>query len=96
MGTSTIFSALDLKDNYYQVLMRELDVAKPAVSTPTGMLWEWLVMLQGLKNAPVTFNRVVAHVMHHHRSYATTYFEDVFAYNRDKDGLTAKELHKRQ
>ena len=63
MGKSTIFSALDLKDGYYQVLMRDTDIAKTAVSTPSGMLWEWLVMPQGLKNAPATFNRVVAHVM---------------------------------
>lgn len=38
MGKSTIFSALDLKDGYYQVLMNEADVAKTAVSTPSGML----------------------------------------------------------
>ena len=63
MGKSTFFSALDLKDGYYQVLMRESDVAKTAVSTPSGMLWEWLVMSQGLKNAPATFKRVVDHVM---------------------------------
>ena len=40
MGKSTIFSALDLKDGSDQVLMREFDVAKMAVSTPSGMLWE--------------------------------------------------------
>lgn len=38
MGKSTIFSALDLKDGYYQVHMNETDVAKTAVSTPSGML----------------------------------------------------------
>ena len=43
-GKSTICSALDLKDIYYKVLMRESDVAKTAASTPSGMPWEWLVM----------------------------------------------------
>ena len=48
VGKSTIFSALFyLKDGYYRVLMRESDVAKKEVSTPNGMLWEWLVMPQG-------------------------------------------------
>ena len=39
MGKSTIFFALNLKEGYYQVLMNETDVAKTAVSTPSGMLW---------------------------------------------------------
>ena len=82
MGKTTIFFALDLKDGYYQVLMRDTDVAKTAVSTPSGMLWEWLVMPQGLKIAPATFNRVVAHVMCQHRDYALHYFDDVFVHSR--------------
>ena len=95
MGKSIIFSALDFKDGYYQVLMRESDVAKTAVSTPSGTLWEWLVMPQGLKNAPATFNRVVAHVMRQHRAYAPHYFDDVSVYSRAQDELTAIESHKR-
>ncbi|CAI5706517.1 unnamed protein product [Peronospora effusa] len=95
MGKSTIFSALDLKDGYYQVLMRDTDVAKTAVSTPSGMLWEWLVMPQGLKNAPATFNRVVSHVMRQNRDYAPHYFDDVFVHSRADDGLSAIESHKR-
>ena len=95
MGKSTFFSALDLKDGYYQVLIRESDVSKTAVSTPSGMLWEWLVMSQGLKDAPATFNRVVAHVMRQHRAYALHYFDDVFVHSRAEDGLSAIESHKR-
>ncbi|KAG2879687.1 hypothetical protein PC118_g23445 [Phytophthora cactorum] len=53
----TLYSALDLVDGYYQLLMRACDVPLTAVSTPSGMLW--LVMPQGLSNAPATFNRLV-------------------------------------
>ncbi|GMF45466.1 unnamed protein product [Phytophthora fragariaefolia] len=53
MSGSVIFSAIDLTDGFYQILMRESDIPLTAVSTPTGMLWEWLVMPQGLKNPPL-------------------------------------------
>ncbi|GMF57170.1 unnamed protein product [Phytophthora fragariaefolia] len=57
MALSTIFSALDLRDGFCQILMRESDIPLTAVSTPGAMLWEWLIMPEGLKNVPATFNR---------------------------------------
>ncbi|KAG2963964.1 hypothetical protein PC119_g25363 [Phytophthora cactorum] len=77
MAKSTIYSALDLRDGFYQILMRESDIALTAVSTPSGMLWEWLVMPQGLKNAPATFNRCVTHLLRSVRYFAPSYFDDV-------------------
>ncbi|KAG3054398.1 hypothetical protein PC121_g16320 [Phytophthora cactorum] len=59
MAGCELYSALDLVDGYYQILMRESDIPLTAVSTPSGMLWEWLGMPQGLSNAPATFNRLV-------------------------------------
>ena len=49
MSGSTIFSSLDLTDGFYQILMLPEDVPLNAVSTHSGMLWEWLVMPLGLK-----------------------------------------------
>ncbi|POM71255.1 LOW QUALITY PROTEIN: Reverse transcriptase [Phytophthora palmivora] len=74
----TLYSALDLVDGYYQLLMRASDIPLTAVSTPSGMLWEWLVMPQGLSNAPATFNRLVTQLFRPHRAYAQTYFDDIF------------------
>uniref|UniRef100_A0AAV1V6G6 Reverse transcriptase domain-containing protein n=2 Tax=Peronospora matthiolae TaxID=2874970 RepID=A0AAV1V6G6_9STRA len=47
VAKSTIFSSMDLLDGFYQILTRERDIPYTAVSTLSGMLWEWLVMSQG-------------------------------------------------
>ncbi|MFN7609807.1 MAG: reverse transcriptase family protein, partial [bacterium] len=93
MAGSTILSALDLVDGYYQILMRDEDVPLTAVSTPSGMLWEWLVMPQGLSNAPATFNRLVTHLFRPMRKYAQTYFDDIFVHSRAEGKRTAIEVH---
>jgi hypothetical protein len=94
MAGSTIFSYLDLRDGFYQILMRESDIPFTAVSTPSGMLWEWLVMPQGLTNAPATFNRCVTHLLRPVRDFAPSYFDDVFIHSRAQDGLTDLEMHR--
>ncbi|KAG2878450.1 hypothetical protein PC114_g23112 [Phytophthora cactorum] len=94
MAKSTIYSALDLRDGFYQILMRESDIALTAVSTPSGMLWEWLIMPQGLKNAPATFNRCVTHLLRSVRDFAPSYFDDVFVHSRAVNGKTDVEVHK--
>ncbi|GMF58992.1 unnamed protein product [Phytophthora fragariaefolia] len=86
MALSTILSALDLRDGFYQILMRESDIPLMAVSTPSDMLWEWLVMPQGQNNAPATFNRCVPHLLHSVRDFAPSYFDDVFIHSRAVNG----------
>ncbi|KAG3072889.1 hypothetical protein PI125_g22391 [Phytophthora idaei] len=94
MAKSTIYSALDLRDGFYQILMRESDIALTAVSTPSGMLWEWLVLPQGLKNAPATLNRCVTHLLRSVRDFAPSYFDDVFVHSRAVTGNTDVGVHK--
>ncbi|GMF52367.1 unnamed protein product [Phytophthora fragariaefolia] len=57
------------------------------------MLWEWLVMPQGLSNAPATFNRLVTQLSRPLRAFAHTYFEDIFVHSRAENGQTAMEVH---
>ncbi|POM72545.1 Reverse transcriptase-rnase h-integrase, partial [Phytophthora palmivora] len=95
MSGCTLYSALDLVDGYYQILMRESDIPLTAVSTPSGMLWEWLVMPEGLSNAPATFNRLVTQLFRPLRTFAQTYFDDIFVHSRAEDGQTAMEVHLR-
>ncbi|KAE9282402.1 hypothetical protein PF008_g27649 [Phytophthora fragariae] len=93
MAGCTVFSALDMVDGYYQLLMRESDIPLTAVSTPSGMLWEWLVMPQGLSNAPATFNRLVTQLFRPMRQFVQTYFDDIFVHSRASEGKTAVEAH---
>ncbi|KAE8996334.1 hypothetical protein PR002_g19349 [Phytophthora rubi] len=93
MTGCTIFSALDMVDGYYQLLMRESDIPLTAVSTTSGMLWEWLVMPQGLSNAPATFNRLVTQLFKPMRQFVQTYFDDIFVHIRASEGKTAVEAH---
>ena len=65
-------SAPDLVDGYYQLLMRVSDIPLAAVSTPSVMRWEWLVMPQELYNALATFNRLATQVFRPYRDYART------------------------
>ncbi|GMF47183.1 unnamed protein product [Phytophthora fragariaefolia] len=50
MAGCTVFSALDMVDGYYQLLMRESDIPLTAISTPSGMMWEWLAF-EAIKNS---------------------------------------------
>ena len=66
MSGSEIFSAIALTDGFYHILMKDSDIVLTAVSTPSGMLWEWLVMPQGIKNASGKFKRMVTQYFAHY------------------------------
>ena len=59
MSNRIIYPSTDLIYDFYQIIIRERDIPYKAVSIPSGMLWEWLVMPQALSNTPAIFNRCV-------------------------------------
>ena len=67
MAGCTMYSALDFVDEYYQLFMRASDIPLTTVSTPSGMLWEWMEIPLGLYDAPATFNRLVKQLFRPHR-----------------------------
>src|SRR6202044_3654853 len=54
IARARIRGKIDLPLAYRQLLMEEDDIHKTAFKTPFGM-FEWIVMPQGLCNAPATF-----------------------------------------
>ncbi|KAF1314578.1 reverse transcriptase, partial [Globisporangium splendens] len=77
MVGSTVFSAIDLKDGFYQIRMREDDVPLTAVSTPSGMLWEWMV----------------TNVLRPLRGFAPSYFDDIFVHSKTTGEKSDVDVH---
>ena len=85
---------MDGMDGFYQILIRERDIPYTVVNTPRGMLRGWLVMPQGLRNAPDTLNRYVKNLLRSVQEFATSYFDDAFVHRRDMNVQTDAEVHR--
>ena len=89
---ANIISKIDLKNRYYQIVMKERGKCKTSFKTKHG-LYKLLVMSFGLTNTPGIFIRLINHVLHVVVQKNLMNWEEClsiieFAYNRSMHSTT--------
>jgi len=80
IGNSNIFTIVDLKQGFNQIVLIAKD-RKKTTFHGSNKLWEWLVMPFGLKNALVFFQRVMDQVFKR-VDFLKCYIDDVLVYSK--------------
>ncbi|GMF59664.1 unnamed protein product [Phytophthora fragariaefolia] len=82
LGGALLFSTLDLKAGYWQILVAPEDSDKSAFTTKKG-LYRFIRMPFGLTNAPSTFQRMMNHVLRGLTwSTCLVYLDDIVVFTR--------------
>jgi hypothetical protein len=80
IGDSNIFTIMDLKQGFNQIVLIAKD-RKKMTFHGSNKLWEWLVMPFGLKNAPIFFQRVMDQVLKG-ANFLKCYIDDVLVHSK--------------
>jgi hypothetical protein len=79
------FTSLDLTSGYHQIRISEEDVPKMAFRTPMGH-FQFKVLIEGLTNAPATFQTVMNSIFQPHiRKFIVVYLDDILIFSKTRE-----------
>ena len=82
LSGAKVFSKIDLRTGYYQLMIKKEDIPKTALTTRYG-LYEYTVMSFGLTNAPTFFMHMMNKVfMDFLDKFVGVFIDDIIIYSR--------------
>ena len=82
---ASYFTKIDLASGYHQIRVKEADIHKTALVSRYGS-YEYTVMPFGLCNAPVTFQRIMNHLLREGLDkFVLVFLDDILIFSRTKE-----------
>jgi hypothetical protein len=79
---SAFFMSLDLTLGYHQILISKDDRPKTAFKIPFGH-FQFKVLMEGLPNAPATFQTVMNSILHPYvRKFVVVFIDDIIIFSK--------------